>query len=223
MNEIIDKFIAKKYGLKNGRLLIADYYEALRNDLDILTEEILQKAAQTKKSTTTIDFDKLNKEKKRPPRSNKQTAIEIFEAIEDNMINRDVKDPYDDKYEYEWKMSEKTSNLEEYVNAVRRETLNELKKVEKRALTVFEQQRNLIESASKRTDAILDKAKLDEFLANLCNDSFAFMLKFGTSNEFDFFKDTRSKIFTIVTDFYLNQSQIEFIKYKKQYKIGNFI
>lgn len=202
MNEIIKNFIAKKYGLKSGRLLISDYYDALRSDIDIHTEEILKRATQFKKLKTPIDLSSLNKT---PPKE----EIGLLELIENKMLNYDLKDPYENKYAYEWTKPDRLVNVEDYVNGVRRETLDELKKAEKKAYAVFDQQQRIFANQPK---VPLDKALVEEFWEKLCSESFAFLLAFGSHDEFDFFKQNRLKIFTVITDFYLSSSQIEWIK-----------
>jgi hypothetical protein len=198
---------------KNCRLLIADYFESLRFELDIYTEESLKKAKDQGTLLENVKFDIPNKS------DEKDISRDVWQdnymrLLYKNVTNMDltyITDPFSSEYKYD---NNTTNNqispnltVEDYFNKTRSQVIAELKILEKEALEYY---------ASNSTQFPVniekyDKEQINELKSQLFANKFCFLLNFENFNK----KDTQSfKLTTIVLDFYLDTYYIEDLKYK---------
>jgi hypothetical protein len=195
--------------LKNCRLLIADYYESLRFEVDIYTEELLKKTKEINKLNERVEI--LNNS------NSSSTSRYIFKSDGTGICEPFGLDPYSDKYTFDEpngfiKLPENVT-LEEYFIGIRSKVINELKIREKEALGNYESNPNKFKLDEKTE--IADKHERDEMLrVKLFLKKFCFLLNFDELRKSKISRtSSKFKLITIVTDFYLSPSQIKYLKY----------
>jgi hypothetical protein len=126
----------------------------------------------------------------------------------DETINKidGFKDPYRSEYNYDQNkllqldVTPGTTRVRDYLEAVRSKTIEELKKVEQHNLNNYELNKDLY----KYDRETLTDEKVEEMRQNLFKDKFAFVIKIDKS-QFEFH--------TILTDFYLDKTDLKMLKY----------
>ena len=178
---------------KTPKLLITDHYDSVISQVDILIDELLGKYTEN---------DLLSEE------NNWSSARENLSNSDDNYNNIEgYIDPYQTS-EYKYDMSKmiqlvpKTNRMRDYLDLVRWKFIDELKKAEKENLSSYELNKLLYKY--NRND--LTDEKVDEMCRNLFENKFCFLLQVKGAN------NCLSDNFLIITDFYLDKSELTFLK-----------
>ena len=181
----LDQFSPSNNEFHSPKMLIVDYYDDLIRDIDIYTEELLEKYSQD---------DLLTIEAK--PRPEKLDFCDEFVFF---------KNPYRIEYENDLKINvtQGSTKIHEYLNLVRSKAIEEINKAKEENLQRYEinKERNKID----RTEE-----KVEEMKKELFEKKFCFLLRI------DYIFNERNnnlfKLYTIVTDFYLDQYERNDIK-----------
>lgn len=201
-------FTPKPNKFTNARIHIADYYASLRNELDIYTEELLEKFKDDDK----IEYDEAEKEEEDEEDTLTATSrVNEDKKEEQNFEVESFNDPYSEKFVYddlEARVIEvgKSTKVKDYVNMVRSNAIKELKKVEEENLRYYN-------SNSSRIKFDRDKMNtspecLEELRAQLFATKFSFLV---LVEEFE--NKSVFKLFTFIVDFYLNDNDIGILGY----------
>lgn len=188
----------------NCRLLIADYFESLRFELDIYTEESLKKAKDNGRFDEKVLFAikpfKLN-ETSKLINDDKSGTIKSYE-------NEAEIDPYSTEYKYDNDnqiIPEEMSNLtvEEYLNKTRAKIISELEKLEKEALKYFKSNSSRFSVEIRK----FNEQQINELTSQLFANKFCFLMNFDQNNTANTFK-----LSLVVIDFYLEPFYIQHLK-----------
>jgi hypothetical protein len=188
----------------NCRLLIADYFESLRFELDIYTEESLKKVKDNGQFDEKVLFAiKPFKSNEKPKLINKvkPDTIKFYE-------NEAEIDPYSTEYKYDNDNQihpEEMSNLtvEEYLNKTRAKIISELEKLEKEALKYF----NTNSSRFPVEIHKFNEQQINQLTSQLFANKFCFLMNFDQNNTAKIFK-----LSLVVIDFYLEPFYIQHLK-----------
>lgn len=179
---------------KTPKLLITDHYDSVIRQVDILIEELLEK---------------YNENELMSEENNWSSAREnLLSNSDDNCYNIEgYIDPYQTS-EYKYDMSKmiqlipKTNRMRDYLDLVRWKFIDELKKAEKENLSSYESNKLLYNYNRKD----LTDEKVDKMCRNLFKDKFCFLLQVKGAN------NCLSDNFLIITDFYLDKSDLTFLR-----------
>jgi hypothetical protein len=202
----------------NARLLIADYYASLRNELDIYTEELLEKLP-VENAKLVGDSSLPNAAQTLEALNNSMPIKSPLTPVEDPLvfIETAFNDPYTDKYTFE---NEKNTNnssniainnstlIKDYANSIRKNAIRELKEAEEENLKYLQLHSN--EIIYDRND--MDENKIEILRSQVFASKFCFVL----NTEGPAKRPNNTSVFkrsTIFLDFYLNQKEIDFLQY----------
>ena len=190
-NEFIEDIAKKNYNFHSPTMLIVDYYDSLISDIDIFTEEILEKYTENDvlPDEPIVDLnDRFNNEINLKEVENR-TFFEIDSII----------DPYREEYRFDKvpiNFIPGSTKLHDYVNQIRSKSIEEIKIVREENLQYYEINKDKFKSNRKDLSA----AKVEEMKRELFKDKFCFLLRID--NIFDV--KIPIKYITIITDFYLD-------------------
>lgn len=193
-------------GFISPRLFIIDYYDELIKNIDIYTEEELEKYQ---------DNDLL---------SDNNTENILIPKSDDNIETYGVDsrlDPYSDEYSYNIQLNyEKDSITKDYLNDVRLKAINALKLSQDENLKYYNSNKSIIKTSQTQ----MNEKEINQLKSKLFANKFCFLLDI---NEYKVYKTKSSKkyttnqsifkLYTIITDFYLNEKNIEEIKYDNNF------
>lgn len=202
---------------KNPKLIIADYYDSLVNQINIYTEEILKKCKHendpiiemTPTTTTTTNGRRFSNLPKR----------NFFE--ETYGINE-----YDDTYSEDFIISQKDLSLlsddqiaspkkmSEHVNLIRSSMIDELIKAEQASFDSYERKKATINILLEPLSSSEESSKVDDELNSmLFMPVYWFLLPIEYFAGFNKSKNSNIfKLYAISTDFYLNSSSLEILR-----------
>lgn len=198
------------------QLLISDYYESLRFEMDIYADEELRKACENDTLNQPIKLkripvsnsgnDDTNKEN-----NQKSTEYELYglEILNDPYKEQQCAEISSSSHVESVKFSENVT-LFEYFTEIRIDAINELKRVEKKTLEHYNKSFISTCGFSSNVEMMANEATVELLRSQIFANGFCFLINF---NELD--KLSRTPIFklcTIVTNFYLNQNHIRYLK-----------
>ena len=174
-------------------LLIADYYDSLISQLDIYTEERIKEHKE--KALSQIDSNNSDEE------SSNETRVEKFE-------NRSLKYKIDRS---EFAIVTEVTQVEDYLNEVRQKAIDEIRKVKDENLDHY--------NGNKDKFKLFSDDNLEELKSNLFANRFCFLVNIKTIGikcwETTVRNGSLFKLHIVITDFYLNESDIESIRFEK--------
>ena len=193
-NEFLEHIHIIDYKFHSPTMLIVDYYDSLISDIDIFTEEILEKYSENDvlPDEPKVDLnDRFNNEK-------------TFKDIENDKYHKffeidSIIDPYRDEYKFDkvpTNFIPGSTKLHDYVNQIRLKSIEEIKIVREENLQQYENNKDKFKC--NRND--LSPAKVEEMRRELFKEKFCFLLRID--NIFDV--KIPIKYITIITDFYLD-------------------
>lgn len=179
-------------------LLISDYYDKLVNQIDVYTEKLAERFADT---------DKLPKEPQRIRRS-------LVDANDDEMYGETFRqDPYSCEYKYADDISVDTGRVEpgvtrakEYLDLVRTKAIGEINKAREHNLNTYE----LRKDAYKINRDEMTDERLRELKSRIFAEKFCFLLMIDTFEGNP--NQCLYKLYTVITDFYLNRSDLNLLR-----------
>lgn len=216
----------------NPRLIIAEYYDLLANQVNVYARELVNKCGHQDLDETRKTLwpqvqqlkNNLLKRKSQSDKTEEETFdiewyqdpySEAFTSLsfeEDNLDNRLEEDKYE---EVERKLS-----MREYVNAIKSNVIEELRKAEHASLEWYERKKSTIDlyidrplSASRDFDDEVN----DELKSLLFVPEFCFLLHmehFAAYNKID--NPNIFKMYAVFTDFYMSSSLLELLWYEKK-------
>ena len=214
----------------NKRLFISDHYDELMNQIDLYTEELLEKIPKDAVITELPRF---------PPGSNKDDDDWVFKNDET------FEGPYNDRYDFsgeegvEVKVVLEETKVTDYVNLIRSKAIEEIRKAREENLEqlamrppnpnpieIEEQEAMDITSDSDDSDCInetdLEKVTIEKLRYELFQDKFCFFVmldKLPYDPDFKYVSHldrTRNKsifqLYTIVVDFYMSLDDIDLLE-----------
>ena len=185
-------------------LLITDYYDSLISQLDIYTEETIKEY----------------KENGLPVKTHRETLNESFndEETDEKYGVETLNNPHEPKRYtiYQTDISEITdiSQAEEYMNKVRQKAIDEIIKVQDENLEYYKANKEKFKVDREN----LTEEKLEELKSQLFSNRFCFLIKREPLNNTE--KGSKQKygplfnLHTVITDFYLSKSDIDYIKFE---------
>jgi hypothetical protein len=180
---------------KSPKMLIIDHYDSMIRQLDIFTEELLDKCEE--KDLENIMPKDDFKYKENDDSKSRSNDIDEFE------------DPYSEKYKYDMNKIVRidgvppgTTRFRDYIELVRTKSIEELKKAQQETLDSYEINKSLY----KYDRETLTDEKVEEMRKNLFKDKFCFTLQINIDSNKKF------KQITVFTDFYLNQEDLTHLK-----------
>lgn len=218
----------------NKRLFISDHYDELVNQIDLYTEELLEKIPKDAVITELPRF---------PPGSNKDDDDWVFKNDET------FEGPYSDRYDLsgeedvEVKVIIGETKVADYVNLIRSKAIEEIQKAREENLEqlamnppnqnpkpnpieIEEQEAMDITSDSDDSDCInetdLEKVNMEKLRYELFQDKFCFFVmleKLPYDSDFKYvshYDKTKNKsifqMYTIVVDFYMSLDDIDLLE-----------
>ena len=195
-NDFLEHIHIIEYKFHSPKLLIVDYHDSLINEIDICTEEILEKYTENE---VLPDEPKV----KLNGVFNHERDSEDIESKKYHKFFKidSIIDPYKEEYKFDKEEIDfipESKKLHDYVNQIRSKSIEEINKVREENLQQFEI--NKEKYKYNRND--LSAAKVEEMRRELFKEKFCFVLRVD-----DIFKNTIPiKYITIITDFYLDFS-----------------
>lgn len=180
------------------KLLIVDYYDSLISEIDIYTEQLLEKYTENDLLPNEIKRD--NMIMKYPTNQKSDFENKDFFEIE-SMV-----DPYKEFYRFEKKQTNVTpesTKVRDYLNLVRSKSIEEINKVKEENLSRYDLNKDKYKyNRNELTTEIVEDMKRELF-----KDRYCFQLRIDRL----FFTSVGSlpfQILTIVTDFYIDPDKI---------------
>lgn len=212
MNSIPPLSITSDSDLPNPKLFILNSYDKLINLVDIHTEEILAKHAESDLFADVVSNVKI--------RDRPDNGCNIQTMFEQNTSA----DLYKEEYEIDEKLKKprtvdlKTTTVHEYVNKMRQEMIDELKKQQGDTLEMFDQsKRNTTngDETKKSVASNIDQEKLDVEKDGLFGNKYCFIIETKTYKVKDYsWQCTRSplEMRLFVLDFFLDAKTQVYLK-----------
>lgn len=177
----------------SAKILIIDYCDELVRQIDIYTEQTLER---------------INDNDVIVPKEREKQAVDprnFCQSEEDSFA-----DPFNDKYEYTDSrvLPISGTKVKDYVNNVRLRAIEEVDKFLVQSLEYYEANKSRINEA----------VELNE--ADLFANRFVFTLNFENMEDID--DSMPFKMALIISDFFLNHSDLDLLKYFLSYKINQF-
>jgi hypothetical protein len=178
----------------SAKILIIDYCDELVRQIDIYTEQTLER-------TNDNDVIVLPKEREKQA----VDARNFCHSEEDSFA-----EPFNDKYEYSDSrvLPISGTKVSDYVNNVRLKAIEEINKFLAQSLEYYEANKSRINEA----------VELNE--ADLFANRFVFTLNFENMEDID--DSMPFKMALIISDFFINQSDLDLLKYFLSYKLNQF-
>ena len=192
---------------KSPKLLITDHYDEEIRQVDIYIEQLLEKY----KENDLLSKEEIKRSNIDDDESDDDSDYEYsYSDSSDDTINKidGFIDPYRSKYNYDQNnllrldITPGSIRVRDYLEIVRSKTIEELKKAEQYNLDNFELNKELY----KYDRETLTDQKVEEMRQNLFKDKYAFVVKIDESDK------SLLKFHTILTDFYLNEKDLHFLK-----------
>lgn len=184
----LDQFSPSNNEFHSPKMLIVDYYDDLIRDIDIYTEELLEKYSED---------DLLTIEAKPKPQKLDLSDEFVF-----------FKNPYKIEYKNDLmiNVTQGSTKIHEYLNLVRSKAIEEINKAKDENLQRYE----IKKDKYKIDRADLTEKKVEEMRKELFEEKFCFLVRID--NIFYEKNNNLFKLYTIVTDFYLDQYERNDIK-----------
>lgn len=199
---------------KHPKLIIIDYYDLLIRNVDIYTEEQLKKYTDENVIEIVSDDLVLDKYSEKYENNEENPIIMDFESPNANIYDLIDKVPYWRQSIYKYpKESEKAknepppllSNVHKFLNNMRDEMIDELKKGQEAALKNYEKIKNEI-----KVDKLASEEEFDRsVVSRLFEKQFMFLL---LDNKYESKNNSPFKLYLIVLDFYLNKHEKEILR-----------
>ena len=181
-------------------LLITEYYDSLISQIDIYTEERIkeykEKGLPIERKRMLLACGRIIFDDETVKTSEKTYGVETLE------------NPYEEQtYTIERNDISKTeiteiSQAEEYMNKVRQKAIEEIRKVKEETLKFYKTKKEEFKVDRKN----LTEAKLEELKSKLFANRYCFLIKKGSEYY------TLFKLHIVITDFYLRESDIDYIR-----------
>ena len=198
----------------NVKLIILDYYDSIIRDIDIYAEKKLEKCNET----DMVEIENNTSE---------QTEVDVIQsscATNTNSESSDSEienyglenylDSYMEKYNYEGISQPKSIpnriKASDYINEIRDEMIDELKKAQKNALIYYESIKSNVNIKS-----ISDLQERNERVRELVlTKQSAFVIRIDKKQaDFRPAKKSRFKLYLVLIDFYLKSNEQELLRY----------
>ena len=179
---------------KSPKLLITDHYDEEIRKVDVYIEELLETYKGTDLLQDVIVQNNL--------------IVESEHKENQNSFSDEFIDQYQSEYNYDQNklfsldIKPGTTRIKDYLELVRSKAIDELKKAEQHNLDNYKLNKELYKYDLKT----LTDEKVEEMRQNLFKDKFAFVVKIDESDK------SLLKFHTILTDFYLDEKDIEILK-----------
>ena len=198
---------------KNPKLIIADYYDSLVNQIDIYTEDVLKKCQDQNDPIIEMNQTTATSGSRHANLPKRNFVEEIYGINE-----------YNDTYSEDFIVSQVNQDdvlseaapkkMSEHVNAIRSSMIDELRKAEKASFDSYERKKATINILLEPSSSSEESGKVDDELSSmLFMPIYWFLLQI---EHFPGFKKSRNssifKLYAISTDFYLNSSYLEILK-----------
>lgn len=179
-------------------LLIVDYYEALIREIDVYTEELLEKYQD---STNTI----------LAPKPSNRYVINKQEKVDTHGIEEYI-DPYTSNYMvFNSDLNGNESrNIKDYLNSERDKAIDGIKNAQQHNLDSYKSTKFKPDKDTK-----MDEEKIEELMSRLFADKFCFLLKIDefSIDEFEVEAEKNNHyLYIILCDFYLSKTNIEYLR-----------
>ena len=188
-------------------LLITEYYDSLISQIDIYTEERIKEYRDKNPNEFLNLYAKDDDDK-----------YETVEKYEETYGIETLKNPYkSQKYSINRNDISKIeikdiSQAEEYMNKVRQKAIEEIRKVQDENLDNY----NVNKEKFKVDRENLTDDKLEELKSQLFANGFCFIIDF--EKDYAYWMHTKAKTWfklcTLITDFYLRESDIDYIRFE---------
>ena len=200
--------------------MIIDYFDSLVQQVDIYTEEELEK--YTDKSVVTKipddDHSSSDDEESNDEVGNEEKSLlnlfDSWESIKNAYENQTYdEDPYMNEREYEYSGVETkheppsvSSNVRQFLNNMRDEMINEIRKGEEEALKNYKNIKSELKIDKLASDEEIDR----DVATRLFENKSMFLLLDINSKSKN--KDSPFKLYLFVVDFYLNKQERKLLK-----------
>lgn len=204
-------------------LLITEYYDSLIRQLDIYTEERIKELQET--GLPKIEVDSY---------SYCSTCYEQTDEIETYGVET-INNPYQSKqFTIDTTITEteitELSQAIDYVSKIRQQAIDEIRKVQEENLDHYNENKDKFKVDKKEN---LTGEKLDEFKSQLFAPRFCFLVNKTPIESVRIYSDSWIRcrdrymslfnLHTVITDFYLRESDIDFIRFEEFIKIKSII
>lgn len=203
----------------NVKLIILDYYDSIIRDIDIYAEKKLEKC----KETDMVEIEN---------NTNEQTDVDVIQSSyatnthdaewSDSEIENygleNYLDSYMEKYNYDYEgtTNNQTKSMpnrikaSDYINEIRDEMIDELKKAQKNALIYYESIKSNVNIKS-----ISDLQERNELVRELVlTKQSAFIIRIDNKQaDFRPAKKSRFKLYLVLIDFYLKSNEQDLLRY----------
>jgi len=193
-------------------LLILDHYDSLLNQIDVYTEQQLEK--YTEDDLLKDRFNR-NESKNEIYQPNEYSLGDTFQMKFENISIQAYEDPYSDKYNY----AECTSTnprflsqflkVRDYLNMIRLEAIGEIKKAQQEHLDYYEANK----SEFKLDDRIMTKELIKNLKKEIFSKKYCFLLELEQLCVIEQVPNASFfKLHTVVTDFYLEECEEKILR-----------
>ena len=200
--------------------MIIDYFDSLVQQVDIYTEEELEKYTDQSVVTKIPDDDQSpsDEEESNDEVGNKEKSLlnlfDSWESIKNAYENQTYdEDPYMNEREYEYSGVETkheppsvSSNVRQFLNNMRDEMINEIRKGEEEALKNYKNIKSELKIDKLASDEEIDR----DVATRLFENKSMFLLLDINSKSKN--KDSPFKLYLFVVDFYLNKQERKLLK-----------
>ena len=200
--------------------MIIDYFDSLVQQVDIYTEEELEKYTDQSVVTKIPDDDQSpsDEEESNDEVGNKEKSLlnlfDSWESIKNAYENQTYdEDPYMNEREYEYSGVETkheppsvSSNVRQFLNNMRDEMINEIRKGEEEALKNYKTIKSELKIDKLASDEEIDRDVATRLFENK---SMFLLLDINSNSENN---DSLFKLYLFVVDFYLNKHQRKLLK-----------
>lgn len=204
---------------QSAKLLICEHYDSLIREIDIYTEEALEKLEGNESAESSIiaksdAFEARTDFYGGDKRSIKQRyEVEEDEEDDDEFDPHKVEEVYTHKYVFDDNEQEKTLNPEsetcghrEYLSELRMRLINEVRSWQDYSLRFYEDNRAQIDLKSRNVDEMSSVIFADHFCFALRIDRFKHM-EYGA-----FGNQSLYNLYIFILDFYLSPLEIDLLK-----------
>ena len=201
--------------------MIIDYFDSLVQQVDIYTEEELEKYTDQSVVTKIPDDDQSpsDEEESNDEVGNEEKSLlnlfDSWESIKSAYENRKYvgEDPYTNEREYEYseivakhEPPSISSNVRQFLNNMRDEMINEIRKGEEEALKNYKTIKSELKIDKLASDEEIDR----DVATRLFENKSMFLLLDINSKSKN--KDSPFKLYLFVVDFYLNKQERKLLK-----------
>lgn len=205
-------YVRKMVDFVSPKLVIIDYYDSLINQIDIYTEELIEKCQDNDLLLHVFGGENPGRQKTTlgEELTNYQNGPEMFDFFID---------PYNDEYDLDnasitnSKFVPGVTRIKEYLNSLRMSAIEEIRTAQEENIRYYESIRNRVEIER-------NSEKIELLRSQIFSNRFCFLMRIVVENSPLSSSYLRSyprcdaifKLFTIVVDFYMSDEEIDLLK-----------